>query len=88
VGTKIEGASEKSEGLGLTKSGEPKVENRQLKVQKLQANGISQRRLLRLCHLLNTRHQQRQNEEEKQQESNSSNNLPELLKKQRGIDNG
>jgi hypothetical protein len=27
------------------------VVNRQLKVQKLQANGISQRRLSRLCHL-------------------------------------
>jgi hypothetical protein len=70
----------------VTKSGEPKVVSRQLKVQKLQANGISQRRLSRLCHLLNTRHQQKQNEQEKQQESNSSNNLPELLKKQRGID--
>jgi hypothetical protein len=64
----------------VTKSGEPKVVSRQLKVQKLQASGISQRRLLRLCHLLNTRRQQRQNEQEKQQESSSSNNQQELLK--------
>jgi hypothetical protein len=63
------------------------VVNRQLKVQRLQANGISQRRLLRLCHLLNTRHQQKQNEEEKQQESSSSNNPVLLQKRQRGFDN-
>jgi hypothetical protein len=64
------------------------VVNRQLKVHLQQARGISQRRLSRLCHLLNTQQQQEQNEQERQQASSSSNNLPELLKKQRGIDNG
>jgi hypothetical protein len=62
------------------------VVSRQLKVQKLQANGISQRRLSRLCHLLNTRHQQKQNEQEKQQESSSSNNPVLLQKRQRDLD--
>jgi len=64
------------------------VVNRQLKVQRLQANGISQRRLSRLCHLLNTQQQQERNEQERRQASSSLNNLPELLRKQRGIDNG
>jgi hypothetical protein len=66
-----------------TKSGKPST-----KVQKLQASGISQRGLSRLCHLLNTRHQRKQNEQEKQQENSSSNNPVLLQKRQRGIDNG
>jgi hypothetical protein len=61
-------------------NGEPKVVNPLPKVQKLQASGISQRGLSRLCHLLNTRHQRKQNEQEKQQENSSSNN-PVLLQK-------
>jgi hypothetical protein len=64
------------------------VVSRQLKVQALQAKGISQRRLLRLSHLLNTQRQQEQNEQEKQQVSSSLNNQQELLRRQRGTDNG